>query len=238
MDSIQPRSGTKRSLPRDVWGRIDRPFSQTGGQEGSRYVVIFESSLWCIVQEVELTCLVVFGPGLGVHVWGDETGVVIAIRTFNGHDLFSCVAGDAGATGKWINLLSVVSPAHSTLCTETHRTAFSTTPYYHARMHSPPIRCSILRSLSGPIPPGRLPPLSSSSINIIHIIHIIKHHRSYNQALTTGSGRVGKRNWSGRRGRAVSWSDECESLPFPPPEPGTFRVSRHTIALQSSYNGN
>ncbi|KAG7532056.1 hypothetical protein FFLO_03864 [Filobasidium floriforme] len=31
-------------------------------------------------------------------------GVVIAIRTFNGHDLFSCVAGDASATGpdNWI----------------------------------------------------------------------------------------------------------------------------------------
>ena len=31
-----------------------------------------------------------------------RSGVVIAIRTFNGHDLFSCVAGAAGATGELI----------------------------------------------------------------------------------------------------------------------------------------
>jgi hypothetical protein len=43
--SVQPRPGAKRSLPRDLWGRIDRPFSQAGSQEGSRYVVALELSI-------------------------------------------------------------------------------------------------------------------------------------------------------------------------------------------------
>lgn len=103
--SVQPRPGIKRSLPRDLWGRIDRSFSQAGSQEGSRYVAL---ELSVLLQKVELKCLVVFGPGLGVHAWGDEIGVVIAIRTFNGHDLFSCVAGDAGATGEWITFFYMI----------------------------------------------------------------------------------------------------------------------------------
>jgi len=136
---------------------------------------------------------------------------VIAIRTFNGHDLFSCVAGDASATGKWINFLSVVSPAHSTLCTGTHCTAILATFYFHAFP-----RPVLVLALDTPWP-------------------VLPRHRYYHhrQALTTGSGRVGKKNSSGRRGRAVSWSDECESFPSP------FRVSKpsHTSCspLYNSY---
>jgi hypothetical protein len=36
-------------------------------------------------------------------------GVVIAVRTFNGHDLFSCVAGAPNATGKPNNAVTATA---------------------------------------------------------------------------------------------------------------------------------